>query len=159
MVFAVDTRSANSNNFVSQAVKCMFEKGIKEKFIQNNSEINIISNYDILESDSVRSILKELKDSNKYMILIFDQFEDVFRKSDIFKTFYKLMLDINSSNENLILGFSWKSEINIPIDHEAYHLWQTVKSETKCFTIDEFNSKEVASVIGQMQNQFLFLWI
>ena len=151
LVFAVDTRSANSNNFVSQAVKCMFEKGIKEKFIQSNSEINIISNYDILESDSVRSILKELKDSNKYMILIFDQFEDVFRKSDIFKTFYKLMLDINSSNENLILGFSWKSEINIPIDHEAYHLWQTVKNETKCFTIDEFNSKEVASVIGQMQ--------
>ena len=90
------------------------------------------------------------------MILIFDQFEDVFRKSDIFKTFYKLMLDINSSNENLILGFSWKSEINIPIDHEAYHLWQTVKSETKCFTIDEFNSKEVASVIGQMQKSISF---
>lgn len=151
LVFAVDTRSANSNNFVSQAIKCMFERGIKEKFIQNNSEINIISNYDILESDSVRSILKELKDTNKYMILIFDQFEDVFRKSDIFKTFYKLMLDINSSNENLVLGFSWKSEINIPIDHEAYHLWQTVKNETKCFKIDEFNSKEVASVISQMQ--------
>ena len=151
LVYAVDTRSANSNNFVSQAVKCMFEKAIKENFVQSNSEISIISNYDILESDSIRNVLKELKVNDKFLILIFDQFEDVFRKSDIFKTFYKLMLDINSSNENLILGFSWKSEINIPIDHEAYHLWQTVKNETKCFKIDEFNSKEVASVISQMQ--------
>lgn len=150
-VFAVDTRSANSNQFVSQAVKCMFEKAFKEKFLQNYREIKIISNYDILESDSVSNILKELKDNNKYMILIFDQFEDVFRKKGIFKTFYKLMMDINSSNDNLILGFSWKSEINIPIDHEAYHLWQTMKDETKCFVVDEFNSKEVASVIGQMQ--------
>ena len=85
------------------------------------------------------------------MILVFDQFEDVFRKAGIFKAFYKLMLDINNAKENIILGFSWKSEINIPIDHEAYHLWQTVKNETKCFNVEEFNSKEVASVIGQMQ--------
>lgn len=151
LVFAVDTRSANSNNFVSQAVKGMFEKGMKEKFIQDNRGISIISNYDILESDSVRNILKELKDSNKYMILIFDQFEDIFRKRDVFKTFYKLMLDINSSKENLILGFSWKSEVNIPMNHEAYHLWQMVRNETRCFTIAEFNSKEVSSIIGQMQ--------
>ena len=154
-VFAVDTRSANSNNFVSQAVKCMFEKASKEGFIQTKSEISILSNYDILESESIKSVLKELKDNDKYMILIFDQFEDVFRKSDIFKSFYKLMLDINSANEDLILGFSWKSEINIPIDHEAYHLWQTVKNETKCFKLDEFNSKEVASVISQMQNSII----
>lgn len=34
LVFAVDTRSANSNNFVSHAVKALFEKAIQEKFIQ-----------------------------------------------------------------------------------------------------------------------------
>lgn len=154
-VFAVDTRSANSNNFVSQTVKCMFEKAIKQGFIQKYSEINILSNYDILESDAIKNVMEELRTNEKYMILIFDQFEDVFRKSDIFKTFYKLMLDINSSNYNLILGFSWKSEINIPIDHEAYYLWQMVKNETKCFKIDEFNSREVASVISQMQKSIV----
>lgn len=151
LVFAVDTRSANSNNFVSHAVKALFEKAIQEKFIQTSNELSIISNYDILESDSIKAILRELKETDKYVILVFDQFEDVFRKAGIFKAFYKLMLDINNAKENIILGFSWKSEINIPIDHEAYHLWQTVKNETKCFNVEEFNSKEVASVIGQMQ--------
>ena len=81
---------------------------IQEKFIQTSNELSIISNYDILESDSIKAILRELKETDKYVILVFDQFEDVFRKAGIFKAFYKLMLDINNAKENIILGFSWK---------------------------------------------------
>ncbi|MCY9695002.1 hypothetical protein, partial [Paenibacillus alginolyticus] len=78
-------------------------------------------------------------------------FEDIFRKQSIFKTFYKLLMDVNNLAGNIILGFSWKTEINIPIDHEAYYLWQNIRTDTYCIHMREFDSKEVLGVITQLQ--------
>lgn len=153
-VFAVDTRSANTNNFIALSVKSMIEKAINNGFIEKDKvveSIEILSNFDILESASVKTLLNYFAEEEKYLILIFDQFEDVFRKQSIFKTFYKFLIDVNNLGGNVILGFSWKTEINIPIDHEAYFLWQNIRHETYCIHMREFDSKEVLGVINQLQ--------
>ncbi len=153
-VFAVDTRSANTNNFIALSFKAMIEKAYSNNFLDKEfipNSVEILSNFDILESDSMKKLIKYLKEVDKYLIIIFDQFEDVFRKQIIFKTFYKFLMDVNNLCGNVLLGFSWKTEINIPIDHEAYYLWQTIKSETYCIHMREFDSKEVLGVINQLQ--------
>ena len=114
-------------------------------------KLNITSSFDILGSESVHQLLKELEHQNKTLILIFDQFEDVFRKPGLFKAFHKFLLDVNEVKSNLILGFSWKSEINIPIDHEAYHLWQQAKNFAHCISMREFNPSEINGVIKQLE--------
>lgn len=111
----------------------------------------ITSSFDILGSESVHQLLEDLEDQNKTLILIFDQFEDVFRKPGLFKAFHKFLLDVDEVKSNLILGFSWKSEINIPIDHEAYHLWQQAKNFAHCISMREFNPSEINGVIKQLE--------
>ncbi len=61
------------------------------------------------------------------------------------------MFDVHEVKSNFILGFSWKSEINIPIDHEAYHLWQQAKNFTHCISMREFNPSETNGVIKQLE--------
>ncbi|TYQ15215.1 UNVERIFIED_CONTAM: putative endonuclease distantly related to archaeal Holliday junction resolvase [Acetivibrio alkalicellulosi] len=154
-IFAVDTRSASTNNFIALAFTKMVSKAYNDGFLTGynyGEQLNIISSFDILGSDSVNQLINYLKIKNKYLVIIFDQFEDVFRKSEIFKVFYKFLNDINNACSNIVLGFSWKSEINIPIGHEAYYLWQNIKSETLCIHMREFDSKEVIGVINQLQN-------
>jgi len=99
----------------------------------------------------VRQLFKALENQNKTLILIFDQFEDVFRKQGLFKAFHKFLLDVDEVKSNLIMGFSWKSEINIPIDHEAYHLWQQAKYFAFCISMREFNPPEINGVIKQLE--------
>lgn len=151
---AIDTRSATSNNFVALSLERLIRKAIDDKFISTSkvhSSINFTSSVDLLSSDSVKSVINELERKNRYLILIFDQFEDVFRKEDLFKSFYKFLSDITDKKPNIIVGFSWKTEIVIPIEHEAYSYWQQAKSQAKEFTIGEFGEKEIDGVIKQLE--------
>lgn len=151
---AIDTRSATSNNFVALSFKKVIEKALLDKFIElegKNFKIDFISNFDLLSSASIGTILDYLKAKEKYIILIFDQFEDVFRKNDLFKSFYKFLSDVTDSKPNIIVGFSWRSEIIIPIDHEAYFYWQQAKEQAREFTIGEFGEKEIDGIILQLE--------
>jgi len=153
-VLAVDARSASSSNFVALSFKKLIENARKTNFLTAtlfHPKLDIISSFDILASESVHQLLEDLEDQNKTLILIFDQFEDVFRKPGLFKAFHKFLLDVDEVKSNLILGFSWKSEINIPIDHEAYHLWQQAKNFAHCISMREFNPSEINGVIKQLE--------
>jgi len=154
-VLAVDTRSANTSNFVALAFKKLIESAYSNGFIEENlfnkPGISIPSSYDVLASDSVKELLKTLEREGKTLIIVFDQFEDVFRKTDLFKAFHKFLLDVNDARMSLVVGFSWKSEISIPISHEAYSLWQQSKNVASCINLREFNFSETNGVIKQLE--------
>jgi len=151
---AIDSRSALSSNFVALAFERLIKNAIKSSFIKKtlfNHELVFTSTYDLLNSESIKEVLRYLKTHNKALILIFDQFEDIFRKEDLFKTFYKFLLDVTDLQENIIIGFSWKTEILIPSENEAYHLWQQAKEQAQPFSISAFGSKEINGVISQLE--------
>lgn len=153
-VLVVDARSASSSNFVALAFKKLIENAEKTNFLSTSlfyPKLNIISSFDILGSESVQKLLEDLEHQNKTLILIFDQFEDVFRKPGLFKAFHKFLLDVDEIKSNLILGFSWKSEINVSIEHEAYPLWQQAKNFAHCISMREFNPSEINGVIKQLE--------
>jgi len=152
-VLAVDARSASSSNFAALAFNKLVVNAMKVGFLKRTlfyPKLDIISSFEILGSESVQQLLKDLETQNKTLILIFDQFEDVFRKPGLFKAFHEFLLDVDEVKSNLILGFSWKSEINIPIDNEAYHLWQQAKNFALCISMREFNPPEINGVIKQL---------
>lgn len=151
---AIDTRSANSDNFVALSFNKIIQNSYKDGFIEHNmfaKPIEFTSNIDLLSSDSILHFLKELKDLGKYLVIIFDQFEDVFRKKDYFKTFYKFLSDVTDLKPNLIIGFSWKSDFLIQSDDPSYHIWQQAKEQAREFTISEFGEKEIEGVIKQLE--------
>jgi len=153
-VLAVDARSASSSNFVALAFEKLIENAKKANFLSTSlfyQKINITPSFDILDSESVYQLFEDLKRQNKTLILIFDQFEDVFKKPRLFEAFHKFLLDVDEFKSNLILVFSWKSEINIPIDHNAYHLWQQAKCFTHVISMREFNSSEINGIIKQLE--------
>lgn len=148
----VDSRSANSHNFVPLTYDRLIKKAVKNGFIPEHfSCIKIPSSFEVLGDRSTIDLLDWLEDNSKYLIIVFDQFEDVFRKENIFKSFYKFLVDIGNRKGNLILGFSWKSEVNIPIENEAYHLWQQSKDHSFKITLDEFVVSESKAIIKQLE--------
>jgi hypothetical protein len=151
---AIDTRSAISDNFVALSFKKLINSALANKFIGKDifyQEINFTSNIDLLSSESIRGLLDNLRSSGRFLVLIFDQFEDVFRKKDFFKTFYKFLSDVTDGKPNLIIGFSWKSDFFIQSDDPAYHIWQQAKEQTREFTISEFGEKEIDGIIKQLE--------
>ena len=84
----IDSRSANSNNFLPLAYELLIKKAVEEKFIPNRfSTIKIPSSFDIMGHDLSNELMTWLEENSKVLILVFDQFEDVFRKEGVFKSF------------------------------------------------------------------------
>lgn len=151
---AIDTRSANSDSFVALSFKKLIQKAYIDNFIKHDifsKEITFTSNVDLISSESIVSLFDKLKQENKFLILIFDQFEDVFRKKDFFKTFYKFLSDVTDKKPNLIIGFSWKSDFFIQSDDPSYHIWQQAKEQAREFTVNEFGEKEIEGIIKQLE--------
>lgn len=151
---AIDTRSAISDNFVALSFKKLIGAAIDDKFLERNifsKDISFTSSNDLLSSESVKSLIENLKINDKYLVLIFDQFEDVFRKKDFFKTFYKFLTDVTDLKPNIIIGFSWKSDFFIQSDDPSYHIWQQAKEQAREFTISEFGEKEIDGIIKQLE--------
>lgn len=152
---AIDTRSAISDNFIALSLNKLIDDAISEKFLSRNiffEDIKFTSNVDLLSSKSMLQLLNELKAEKKFLVLIFDQFEDVFRKKDFFKSFYKFISDVTDKQPNLIIGFSWKSDFLIQPDDDAYHIWQQSKEQARAFAVDEFGEKEIDGIIRQLEN-------
>jgi len=151
---AIDTRSANSDNFVALSLKKLIQKAYSDKFIMQDmfsKDISFTSNVDLISSESVIFLLDKLNTENKFLVLIFDQFEDVFRKKDYFKTFYKFLSDVTDKKPNLIIGFSWKSDFFIQSDDPSYHIWQQAREQAREFTVQEFGEKEIDGIIKQLE--------
>lgn len=151
---AIDTRSALSDNFVALSFEKLINKAIEKKFIKKtifSKQVKFTSNLDLLSSESIEDLFQSLKAENKYLVLIFDQFEDVFRKQDLFKSFYKFLSDVTDKKPNLIVGFSWKSEFFIPNDDPAYYYWQQAKEQSREFIIGDFGEKEIDGIIKQLE--------
>lgn len=151
---AIDTRSAISDNFVALSFKKLIGAAIDDGFLERNifsKDITFTSSNDLLSSESVKSLIENLKIKDKFLVLIFDQFEDVFRKKDFFKTFYKFLTDVTDLKPNIIIGFSWKSDFFIQSDDPSYHIWQQAKEQAREFTISEFGEKEIDGIIKQLE--------
>jgi len=151
----IDSRSASTSAFVGLAVLKLLKSAVDAKFLPAElvDEIRIPSWFDVLSDPGFGPLLDWLKRDHRVLVLSFDQFEDVFRKHDLFRAFHKLMMDTVSRQANLVLGFSWKSEINIPIDNPAYGLWQQAREHSTSFEVEKFSASEVDRVIAQLQQQ------
>jgi Mn-dependent DtxR family transcriptional regulator len=151
--YVVDSRSANSQSFISLAFTSMLEKATKENFIPKKlSSISIPSHFDILGAKEINDLEKYLEVNNKALVLVFDQFEDIFRKESILKSFFKLLTDINLHESNIILGFSWKSETIYSADEkEVTALLSQSKEHSIAITMSEFGMKESTQLIKQLE--------
>lgn len=153
-VSAIDTRSASTANFIGLAFKKLVEDAIESGFVEKNiftKSLIIASPHDILADESVKLLFKELKRTKKLLVLIFDQFEDQFRKENLFDAFYKFCLDVDSYKANLVVGFSWKSEINIPIGNPAHPKFIHLRDYAYQITIPSFSKNDVKQIIKQLE--------
>ena len=84
----------------------------------------------------MRAVLGELKEKKKVIVLFFDQFEEITTKQELAELFNQIRMlcaAVESADESLVLGFSWKTDGSIPTDHPAYHVWHSFSDRRREF--------------------------
>lgn len=149
-VTAVDSRSATNLAFVGGAIRTALQDAAKAGHLSKGFSPTITSLTHPLDSPDVTRAFDELRERSAVTVLIFDQFEELFAKEPLYGTFSairELSLDLDSKQAPLILGFAWKTDISLPQQHPAYHLWHELRDRRLDIPIRRFGTGDIARLL------------
>ena len=156
-VYAVDVRTAMSARYAEMVLKACFDKAAEDGFINQSAKNAEYSNpQQYLNSTPIRDTLNYLNNNSKTIILIFDQFEELFSKKDLYSLFDNMRIlsnMVDSIQGQLVLGYAWKTDLTIPAEHPAYYMWANLSDRRKEFELAQFKSGEIKSAINVFGKQ------
>ncbi len=79
-----------------------------------------------LASPSIREFFATLEKRDQVVCLVFDQFEELYSKPELFPVFeeaQRLFLSAISAGSNFVLGFAWKTDSTVQQGHPSYFMW------------------------------------
>jgi hypothetical protein len=154
-VYAVDIRGAREPSYIPASLVASLREAQKVGF-GDEIEISLTDPSSPLNSSSIQDYLESLGRKNQVVCLVFDQFEELYSKPELFGIFNAakdLMLDVASSQSNLVLGFAWKTDSTTQQDHPAYHLWHELADHRKEFRLDVFENGEISNSITKFEKE------
>lgn len=153
--FAVDIRGASAPSYISSALlSCM--QGAQAAGFGDGMELKLSDPSSLLSSPSISAYLDSLRRKNQVVCLVFDQFEELYSKPELFGVFNAakdLMLDVASHKANFALGFAWKTDSTTQQDHPAYHMWHDLSDHRKVYKLDVFLSGEISKAITTFEKE------
>ncbi|WP_225032064.1 restriction endonuclease [Paraburkholderia sp. XV] len=156
-LYAVDCRTASSPRYPELALKRCFDEAIKASFVDGTvGSCRVASAGHPFADESLQSTLAKLKDQDKIIVLFFDQFEEITTKqelADLFVQVKSLCAAIESAGENVVLGFSWKTDGSIPADHPAYHVWHSFSDRRREFELPLFSKRDILQLLGRLSRE------
>lgn len=153
--FAVDMRGARTPAYVAASLlKCLREA--QQAGFGTKSDIKLSDPSTPLSSSSVSEYLDSVKSEGQLICLIFDQFEELYSKPELYNVFTAardLMGDVASFKGSFGLGFAWKTDSTTQQDHPAYHIWHELADYRREFKLSGFNKGEIAKAITAFEKQ------
>ena len=150
---AIDSRSASSSQFMIRVVNYVLTKFRDfDELVEENREFHAISGFD----GAVEEILKvgnELERKGKILVIFLDQFENVFYLPDALKRIRDLFLKINDAQTNIVLGFSWKTDLVGLTNDFPYKFRDEIKDSTKKIPIQRFSEIETNLLLERLESE------
>jgi Restriction endonuclease len=155
-VCGVDCRAASSKRYPELAILSAIREAIECNFISFADDTIIGGGSNPFSTDSMRSLLDQLAADNKVICVIFDQFEELLYKEElsaVFEEFYRLCHSVDELQENVVIGFSWKTDGTIPTEHSAYHLWHGLADRRIEFELRPFTGSDIAKALNRFSTE------
>ena len=149
-IYAVDVRAARSPRYMLLSLLQCLGEAVRAFEISSPSETQISDPLQPLESASVRQVLEALREREVIACLIFDQFEELYSKPELFSVFegmQRLLLDAVAAQSNLVLGFAWKTDATVHQDHPAYHMWHRLADHRMQVHLGPFGAADASKAI------------
>jgi len=147
---AIDSRSASSAQFILHAIEHLINK-----FGNFNNLIDkelIITGFDGV-INALIEIGNALKSQGKLLLVFFDQFENIFYLEEVLVKIVQLILKITDIQTNVILGFSWKTDL-VGLTSEFPYKWRDkIVESSQVFHLKQFSEIETNILLDKLSDE------
>ncbi|GAH42992.1 unnamed protein product, partial [marine sediment metagenome] len=150
---AIDSRSASSSQFILRAVDYALKKfGDFDCLISEEYRSKTITGFE----GAVETLLligQELKRHNKVMFIFLDQFENLFFLHDALKRVRDLFFKVQDAQTNVILGFSWKTDLVGLTSEFPYRIRDDIADSSERIPLDTFSNVETNALLDRLSQE------
>ena len=156
----VDVTSINQEKatlFVIAVIRKALQEAIDSGFVDlPDHQVSIESaEPPYFDSKSIKLLIETLKKSGKVIVIFFDQFEEILTKdslSYLYGLFEQAAKEVDSLKQNIVLGFCWRTDVNLSAKHQAYFTWYNLAKIRKDIYFSEFSQQDSLSLLNEFEN-------
>ena len=155
-VFPVDIRAATGPEYIFSSLLQSLRSAQAAGFGDQSVQLILSDVGSPLNSESIKSYLESLENKSQLIALVFDQFEELYSKPELFDVFEKaksLLLNAAAVRLNFCLGFAWKSDSTTHSEHPAYFFWHQLSDYRITRKLAPFSDSESNSVINLFEKE------
>ena len=148
---AIDTRTASSSRFILRLVDYVLNKFADFGGLHRNKHRNITGFEGATKA--LLEVGRVLGENSKLLFIFLDQFENIFFLPDIFQQVANLSLKLCDSQTNVIVGFSWKSDLITLTSEFPYKLRDSIIDSSKRIVLETFSKVETISLLDRLSGE------
>lgn len=156
-IYAVDSRAATNATYIAASlIKALREAASKDFGEVAASDIEISDHADPLSSASIQAFLESLERKRQIVCLVFDQFEELYSKPDLYPVFEEaqsLFLSAVSALSGLVLGFAWRTDSTVQQEHPAYFMWHRLRDHRLEMALRRFPQAESSHAVTLFEKE------
>ena len=150
---AIDCRSASSSQFILHVVDYALSKfGDFDGLLSEEQITKIITGFEGAVKILV-NIGQVLEQHNKVMFIFLDQFENLFFLHEALARIRDLFLRIQDAQTNVVLGFSWKTDLVGVTSEFPYRIRDNIRDSSKQITLSTFSNVETDALLDKLKEE------
>ena len=150
---AIDSRSASSSQFILRAVNHALAKfGDFGGQLSDKDKPTTISGFDGARK-ALLHVAQKLEYNRKVIFIFLDQFENVFFLPETLKRITDLLLKVCDAQTNVVLGFSWKTDLVGLTSEFPYQLRDSITSSSRRIPLETFSKVETTALLERLSDE------
>ena len=145
----MDSRTASSPRYVTEVLRRSVLDAQAKRILVLPSD----SNWASLSAALATIQRATWIDTSRPLLVFFDQFENVFRSTEVTRAFRDLALGAREITHPFTVGFAWKTDLVGWIEGHPYQLRDEIRSAAATFVVEPFGSTEVTTIIDRLQRK------
>ena len=147
LALVVDTRTAEKPDYVASAMEKLIRGAVDRRFLTLPDDAAFSSLPSVIET--IRKVSWRRKE--RPLLIVFDQFENVFRNDALTREFRNLALLTNDLDAPLTVGFSWKTDMVGWTEGHPYRLRDEIRDAANVSVLEPFGPREVETLLRRLE--------
>jgi len=149
---AVDSRSVSSSQFILRVIEHIFRKFTNFEGLLDARSTLTISGFEGAV-DLLVELGTQLQKHGKLLFIFLDQFENVFFQNDALKHVRDLFLRLCDVQTNIVMCFSWKTDIIGQVDSFPYHVREDITRSSVVIPLNIFSLVETDMLLDYLETE------